>query len=384
MKLKRCFGIFFIFVAVTALCVSGGNAFAGVLKAGDDKQSVEVYGQITRAILYADDGNEGEAYNVDNDNSSTRIGLKAKYSPDGKLTIGANLEFEYQIDPSDKVWQDDKNYSGTDADKFDKRIIEAYAQGFFGTISMGYGSTASDGTTEKDLSGTTVIAASKVHSMAGGIRFFDKTTNTLSTTKISTVFNNLDGFSMQDRIRYDTPSFYGFQLSASLTTSDDDAVGDDATVTDAALTYSGSIGDTKVLGAVAYVDYGSTSYYKNLICGSISVLLKSGFNATFAAGTRDKEDSTLDDSSYYYGKLGYTAKIFSVGPTAFAVDYGTYTDINRTSNNDSADTFGIFVVQNITNWNTELYLGYRNYSLDRTGAEFDDINAVMTGIRIKF
>jgi len=384
MEIRRYLGKFFICMLVVVLCVGGGNAFAGLLKAGDDKKSIEVYGQITRAILYADDGNEGEVYNVDNDNSSTRIGLRAKYSPDGKLTIGANLEFEYQVDPSDKVWQDDKNYSGTDADKFEDRIIEAYAQGFFGTVSMGKGSTASDGTTEKDLSGTKIISASKVHNMAGGIRFFDKTTNTLSTTKVSTVFNNLDGYSMQDRIRYDTPLFHGFQLSGSLTTGDDDAAGDDATVTDAALTYKGSIGETTVQGAVAYVNYGSTSYYKDLICGSISVLLKSGLNATFAAGTRDKSDSTLDDSSYYYGKLGYKVTIFSVGPTAFAVDYGTYTDINRTSNNDDADTFGIFVVQNVTQWKTELYLGYRNYSLNRAGSDFEDVNAVMTGIRIKF
>lgn len=384
MEIKNCFGKIIIPLLVAALCVSGGNAFAGLIKAGDEKQSIEVYGQVNRALLYADDGNGGELYNVDNDNSSTRIGLKAKYTPESNLTVGANLEFEYQINPSDKVWQDDKNYSGDDADKFVKRIVEAYVKGFFGTIFLGHGSTASDCTTEQDLSGTKVISASKIHNMAGGIRFFDNTANALSTTKVGDVFNNLDGFSRQDRIRYDTPSFYGFTLSASLTTDDDDAAGDNATVTDGALSYKGTIGDIKLLGAVAYVDYGSTSYYKNLVCGSISILLKNGINATFAAGTRDKRDSTLDDASYYYGKLGYIASIFSVGPTAFAVDYGTYTDIKRTSNNDDADTFGVFVVQNITKWRTELYLGYRNHSLDREGADFDDINAAMAGIRIKF
>jgi hypothetical protein len=384
MKFKTCFEKSVIFVLIVGLCLSGGNAFAGLLKAGDDKQSIEVYGQVNRAILYADDGSGGELYNVDNDNSSTRIGLKAKYTPENNVTVGANLEFEYQVNPSNKVWQNDKNYDGDDADKFEKRIIEAYIKGFLGTIFMGHGSTASDFATEQDLSGTKVVCASKVHNMAGGIRFFDNTANALSTTKVCDVFNNLDGFSRQDRVRYDTPSFYGFKLSASVTTDDDDTAGDNATVTDGALTYKGSFGDIKLLGAVAYVDYGSTSYYKNLICGSISILIKNGFNATFAAGNRDKRDSAYDDASYYYGKLGYIASIFSVGPTAFAVDYGTYTDIKRTSNNDEADTYGIFVVQNIKKWRTELYLGYRNHSLDRTGSDFDDINAAMMGIRIKF
>jgi hypothetical protein len=140
----------------------------------------------------------------------------------------------------------------------------------------------------------------------------------------------------------------------------------------------------KLQGAVAYVDYGSTSYYKNLICGSVSMLLKNGLNTTFAAGIREKEDSALNDATYYYGKVGYIANIFSVGPTAFAVDYGVYKDIRRTSNDDEADTLGFFIVQNITKWNTEFYFGYRNYSLDREGMDVDDINAGMIGIRVKF
>jgi hypothetical protein len=383
MGMQSSFKKFFVFVLVLVLGVFGSSAFAGVLKAGDDKHSIEVYGQVNRAVLYADDGDEGELYNVDNDFSSTRIGLKAKYNPESNITIGANLEFEYQINPSGKVWQGDKNYDD-DAEKFLKRIIEVYVKGSLGTLSLGHGSTASDNTTELDLSGTAVVSQSKVHSMAGGIRFFDKNAGALSTAKIADVFNNLDGFHRQDRIRYDSPSFYGVTLSASVTNDDDDSIGDDGTVTDGALSYKGSIGDMKVLGAVAYVDYGSTSYYKNLICGSVSMLLKNGLNTTFAAGIREKEDSALNDATYYYGKVGYIANIFSVGPTAFAVDYGVYKDIRRTSNDDEADTLGFFIVQNITKWNTEFYFGYRNYSLDREGMDVDDINAGMIGIRVKF
>jgi len=383
MGMQSSFKKFFVFVLVLVLGVFGSSAFAGVLKAGDDKHSIEVYGQVNRAVLYADDGDEGELYNVDNDFSSTRIGLKAKYNPESNITIGANLEFEYQINPSGKVWQGDKNYDD-DAEKFLKRIIEVYVKGSLGTLSLGHGSTASDNTTELDLSGTAVVSQSKVHSMAGGIRFFDKNAGALSTAKIADVFNNLDGFHRQDRIRYDSPSFYGVTLSASVTNDDDDSIGDDGTVTDGALSYKGSIGDVKVLGAVAYVDYGSTSYYKNLICGSVSMLLKNGLNTTFAAGIREKEDSALNDATYYYGKVGYIANIFSVGPTAFAVDYGVYKDIRRTSNDDEADTLGFFIVQNITKWNTEFYFGYRNYSLDREGMDVDDINAGMIGIRVKF
>ena len=47
-------------------------------------------------------------------------------------------------------------------------------------------------------------------------------------------------------------------------------------------------------------------------------------------------------------------------------------------------TYGAEFVQKITPWGTELYAGYRNYSLDRTGASFDDISGVLTGVRVKF
>ena len=38
----------------------------------------------------------------------------------------------------------------------------------------------------------------------------------------------------------------------------------------------------------------------------------------------------------------------------------------------------------LNDFGLELYLFYRNYSLDRTGTSFDDIDAVLTGARVKF
>jgi hypothetical protein len=41
-------------------------------------------------------------------------------------------------------------------------------------------------------------------------------------------------------------------------------------------------------------------------------------------------------------------------------------------------------VQNIDSWGTELYAGYRNYQLERESVDFEDINAVLAGARVKF
>jgi hypothetical protein len=42
------------------------------------------------------------------------------------------------------------------------------------------------------------------------------------------------------------------------------------------------------------------------------------------------------------------------------------------------------VVQNITNWNTELWATYRDYSYDDTKADYEDGQALFLGARFKF
>jgi len=46
-----------------------------------------------------------------------------------------------------------------------------------------------------DLSGTSLVGYSEVSDMSGGILFFDNTTKSLSSLKISSAFSNMDGLS---------------------------------------------------------------------------------------------------------------------------------------------------------------------------------------------
>jgi hypothetical protein len=116
--------------------------------------------------------------------------------------------------------------------------------------------------------------------------------------------------------------------------------------------------------------------------GSVSVLHRSGFNLTLAGGREEMKDSNRDDASFLYGKLGYQRRFFGIGTTSLAIDYGRFNDVS--TNNDEADTFGAMGVQKIDRWATEYYLGYRYHALDRDNTDFDDINALMTGLRVKF
>ena len=184
----------------------------------------------------------------------------------------------------------------------------------------------------------------------------------------------MDGLGRDDRVRYDTPSFAGFKASTSYIA---DGGGD------LALTYGARFGDLKLAAALAYADPAGTSdIVDDQINGSVSMLHSSGFNFTFAGGIQNAKPSGKDDGKFYYGKIGYRTNVCSLGETAFALDYGSFQDI--TANNDDADTFGAQLVQYFEEWATEYYLGFRHYNLDREHEDYDKINSVLTGFRVKF
>jgi predicted porin len=317
---------------------------------------------------------------VDNDNSSSRIGLIGESKVNDDITIGTRMEFEYQSNPSNLVNQDDKNPDGT---SFDDRWIDAqFTSKRFGKLYLGKGSTASDGTSEVDMSGTDVVGYSSIGDMAGGILFYDDNTNTRSATNIGSVFSNFDGLSRRNRIRYDSPEFWGFTLSGSLPSDGGDV----------ALRYAAKWGeDWKFAAAVAYADPQATSdTVDSQYNGSASILHSSGINLTVAGGYQDLESGLLnpngtsrdDDPTFYYAKLGYRAKWFEIGETRFSVDYEYVEDLAQ--DGDEAKTVGFQFVQDMPEWGTEYYLGYRWHELDRDTADFEDINALMTGVRVKF
>jgi predicted porin len=350
---------------------------------GGDKVSVQLYGQVNRAFLAADDGDSSDYYFVDNDNSSTRLGLLGEAKVNDDLTIGTRMEIEYQSNASNEVNQDDKNPDGGDGDGFDDRWLDVqFTSKRFGKLYLGKGSTASDGTSEVDLSGTDVVGYSSIGDMAGGILFYDDNTNARSATNIGGVFSNFDGLSRRNRIRYDSPEFWGFTLSGSLPSDGGDV----------ALRYAAKWGeDWKFAAAVAYADPQATSdTVASQYNGSASILHSSGINFTVAGGSQDLESGLFnpdgtrrdDDPTFYYAKLGYRANWFEIGESRFSVDYQYVEDLAQ--DGDEAKTVGFQFVQDIPEWGSEYYLGYRWHELDRDFTDYDDINALMTGVRVKF
>lgn len=341
-------------------------------QSGTDEVSLTVSGHVNRGILVTDDGDETDVFFVDNDNSSTRIRLlgDAKFNED--ISIGSVIEVQFESNSTADVSQDNERNAGDN--NFTERKLEVFADSkAYGRLWLGQGDTASNGSSEVDLSGTALVGYSSVSDFAGGIQFVDDDGN-LSGVTIGDGFSNLDGLSRDDRIRYDTPRVNGAKLSAS-------AIADDRW--DVALRYSRELfGPNKFEAAVAYADVDDTF---DQVSGSASLLLGSflpGANLTVAAGTQDADDGGVNNANFVYGKVGYLFSPFSIGDTALALDYYYGEDID--ANGDESDSIGVHVVQKVDRIGTELYAGARNYQLDRNGEDFDDIQGLLVGARVKF
>ena len=324
---------------------------------------IRIWGQVNRAVLYADNGTYSEWFHVDNDSMPSRIGIAADYKPSewAGWTFGGQIELGFKSDNSCDVEfeSDDPEF------KVDGRKIEAWAKNpRFGALSIGQGDMASNGTAEEDLSGTYVIAYSQVRFAAGSLIFGDQT----NSPAIKDVFNNFDGLHRDDRVRYDTPAWKGFTISAS-------AGGHD--FYDAALRHKMEIDGHKIASAVsvAQKDTAVDQY-----CGSVSVLLKCGLNFTAAAGGQNVEDDYSPLS--FYGKIGWKMDLFSCGVTCVAVDYSNNEDISRAA--DSAESYAIVLNQRVEPILSDVYVSVRNYSLDRPGEDYDDILTFMAGIKLAF
>ena len=334
------------------------------------KQGVRlaISGQVNRAVLYADNGDDGEFFHVDNDNSSTRVRFIGTGRFNEDFSVGSVIEVQFESNSTAALRVNQDGPAGPN--NFTERKLEVYGDSRrFGRLWVGQGDTASNGTSEQDLSGTGVIAYAGIPDMAGGIAFNGVTG---LGPRINQAYSDLDGLSRDDRVRYDTPSWQGFKASASILERGD---------WDVAGRYRGDINGTKVVTALAFADATSSRRDFSQVNGSVTALFPVGVNVTFAAGLRDREFRD-DDATFFYGKLGYLFDPFGLGNTALVVDYGQANDLDR--DGDEFRAFGAFIVQNFDRIATEFYAGVRDHQLDRPGEDFDDIIAAISGARVKF
>ena len=348
----------------------------GVVVSGGTNAKVELSGQINRMVLYGDDGQESRFFHADNDNSSTRFRIIGEAEL-GEVTAGAQFEFEFRSNNSNSDIKIDQDTEDNTSSTLSERKIEVYFDhADLGRVWLGQGRTASDGTGEADLSGTTVVTSVDVEDLAGGLEFRNAVTGVTSGVEIGDSFDSMDGGGRADRIRYDTPKFYGTTLSASH--SDGDAW-------DVGLSYGAAYGETKLKAGLGYRDASATGSNFTRVNASASILFPFGANisVSYAGDSFDDELTAREDRNLYYVKLGYrTDEITRFGATAFSLDY--YTSNDQGAAGEESTAYGLAAVQKVSKIGTDFYVGLRNHELERPGLSLEDILVVATGARVKF
>jgi len=349
-----------------AFVVCGFSASTALGQAAVSNVSADVYGQLNYGVLAGDSGDGSEHFIVDNDNSGSRVGAKLKGDlDDTSLTIGAHVELEYQQNPSNSVTLEQRSISG----EFNERHLNVFVSGGFGKVSLGQGDGAANGNIERDLSGTMVISYTNPALVGGGLEFLDESTDT--RVRLASAVSDQDFESRYSRLRYDLPTLGVLQPSISQGIKG----GDD--VTELGLRFSGNLGG-KIIGALGYSvkDSGGQTGDFTTLGGSLSWLHDSGINLTGAYSTTSDDDDANPDAAFYLGKVGYKR-----GKHAFDIHYAQTED--RAQDGDSAETIGVGYVFTPIKW-FEAYAGYNTHSLDRSGADFEDVDTLLVGGRLKF
>ncbi len=358
------------------------------ITSGQDRVKLSVSGHINRAGLFTDDGREKDYFFVDNASSHSRVRFIGIGQVSDDLALEAALEMQVVSNSSDAVNQINEQNGST----IDDRRAEVLAKSKkWGTLWLGRGWTASDSTTEMDLSGTDVVVYTEIADMAGGMIFRGKNSKQLLPgVTVGTMFNSMDGLSRNDRVRYDTPAFAGFSFATSATTEQNQW--------DAALRYTADLGAFKVASALSYFKHGddierdsngdptqpafADAALKDAAGGSISVLHESGFNLSLAGVSANHERDGRNDQKYWWAKLGYIAHFFNIGTTNFSVGYWDGKDFGE--NGSKSKVYSVAAVQNLEKYGTELYLGVNSYQTDFKFIDTYNITAAMLGARIKF
>jgi len=340
-----------------------------VTSGGGERMKLSINGFVNRMVSMIDDGKSTEAYFVDNDNSESRVNFVGTAKATDDLTLGARIELAIAPNKSGNINQNSQEVDNI----FTQRWTEAsLLSKRFGKLSLGKGNVAAYGTTAVDLSRTTVIAYSGLADTAGGMFFRQSSDDALTNVRIGDAFNNFDGLTRKNRVRYDTPTFYGFHLAGS-------AFSDQR--------YDGALfWGAQGYGFKAAAGAGLTDPDENdtglRYGGSFSILHEdTGLNLTLSSGKLERDNQ--NDPYNLYGKIGWLKNLFPVGWTAFSVDYTR--SMNLPTDNDDGYSVGLAAVQSFEKFGTELYALYRLHSLDRDiEPDVHDINLLSIGARVKF
>ena len=352
--------------------------------------NVDWYGQVSRGIVFVDDGVSSDVNFVDATASSTRMGWEGTGDLGNGVTVGGHVAFELISNGADSQGVNAVDTENSGDESFGLRYADISFEGNWGAVSLGHGSEASEDATYSQYNsawlGTEVShewgITPFVASIPGGnVR--------LSQTAYS--FSSSFDAGRSDRIRYDTPSFGPVNLAVSAGTNSHYALGAFLETELGGGELLAGLGFTHDAGEAGPTDGPSDE----TIGGSVAYLFSQG---TFIEGMYAEKDvgaTGAPDADTWFISVGH-----NWGNNAVAIDYMEGEDLTPGC---TGERIGLGFNHNIPGPRVDLYAGYHHYSADcdaggfafledeneltagtLAGASLEDIDAFHMGARVKF
>lgn len=357
---------------------------ATTARKGNRVVSLQIYGTVAKGLLIWDDGNDSDAYVVDNDAITSVLGFKGS----AKLKPGWNAGFKVELavqDASSNGVDNDTNFDDP-GDNISIRESYVYIESErLGRVSLGQQLLAADGTAGVSLANT-LLGANADH--GGGFEIIN------GGGRLGQ-FANTYGPGRNDAIRYDSPSIYGFIISADWGDND---------YWDVTARFAKEWNSIKIAAAIGYQSFEQNSGNTNgdvsngesytALTGSVSVMhVPTGLFVNFGAGEKELKD-TDDDSSFIFVQAGIERKWLPYGATTIYGQYGEFTDVLSTNSTNfhgsssDATEWGFGVVQHFDSAALDIYAQATFWDLDasNTGEAqiTDEFSTIMIGAKIDF
>ena len=373
-----------ILLAAAVMAVSS-TALAG------NAIDAEIYGQVNKGIMFYDDGQSTEFNVVDNNNARTKFGFSGEQALDNGLTASVLFEVDAVSNNSNAITQQPNgtittaSTSSSSGGTLTEGVARVGLAGDWGALFVGQQDTAIDDSFYHDLAGANDVMTNGFASHGGGLQFrttaTGKALQTLSGTAVTA--SNLalgfdGGIEQQDSLRYNSPSFNGFNFSVSGSQGGD---------IDTNFRYNGKHDAIEVDGAIGigFENSGtSTTGSANLestTSGSLSVKHDGGLAATVAYYTQSYKNLSVgaEEPSGSYFKVGYAWDDMEVAADYAATEGG----IVASTTKHELTSFGLAAQKNLGN-GVSLSGLYRNYDADITGTPTEGIDVFALNLKVVF
>ena len=350
---------------------------------GNSRVKVTLYGQVNKAIRLSSSGGKSKVSVVDNDGSSSRIGIRAVGQIDKDMSIVGWHELEWQHNRRSGTNQDNDGANsnvGGGGDRVRARHVDLLiAHKGAGSVHIGHGSIAADAADLISLGGVGHVFGTGGHAADGTTATRDGETGVARGWRTFKFFG-----ARENRIMYVTPSIMGASVRLSY--------GENASFS-AGLRYGGSpMG--KGLRVMLWAGYrqdpneegggsGNADTTWGLSAGVAHA--DSGISVSGNYSTEAAEGSDARPTAWF-AELGWAGSLISAGKTQVAVGYGKFNDDMYL---DSQQVWAA-VNQNVDAAASDVYAGIAMDSGDAANAagdasqERDDVYIFIAGARVKF